>query len=301
MARRASSPRARVPRGVARAPARRAIVARARAPARRAIVASSRAPPPRTCADAARDARATFRALRDAAAAPRRARVELPLPSIDVGTDDVVYLGLHGQAADWSGGMAQRFRATRALLERDAFDGYASEYHGRLDRDAEGVGLWSLRANDASDEAFAVVVTHVSDVTFGYFLKLLAGEHGEVESKIVVAVNAFWTGRGEEVGQPWEFGLKKAARACLTTDAWEKVYACRRTRSAAGAEGTLVRRWPGRWYLWNDDGSEVVKEWVDEPSNREMAEALNAHAGVMDAVGFNRNAADTSRDDDVIT
>lgn len=53
--------------------------------------------------------------------------------------------------------------------------------------------------------------------------------------------------------------------------------------------------------MWNDDGSEVVKEWVDEPSNREMAEALNAHAGVMDAVGFNRNAADTSRDDDVIT
>ena len=114
-----------------------------RAPARRAIVAHARAPPPRTCADAARDARATFRALRDADAAPRRARVELPLPSIDVGTDDVVYLGLHGQAADWSGGMAQRFRATRALLERDAFDGYASEYHGRLDRDAEGVGLWS--------------------------------------------------------------------------------------------------------------------------------------------------------------
>ena len=208
MARRAASPRARVPRGVARAPARRAIVAHARAPARRARVASSRAPPPRTCADAARDARATFRALRDADAAPRRARVELPLPSIDVGTDDVVYLGLHGQAADWSGGMAQRFRATRALLERDAFDGYASEYHGRLDRDAEGVGLWSLRANDASDEAFAGVVTHVSDVTFGYFLKLLAGEHGEVESKIVVAVNAFWTGRGEEVGPPWEFGLK---------------------------------------------------------------------------------------------
>jgi hypothetical protein len=53
--------------------------------------------------------------------------------------------------------------------------------------------------------------------------------------------------------------------------------------------------------LWNDDGSKVVKEWVDEPSNREMAEALNEHEGVREAAGFNRNAGDTSRDDDVVT
>ena len=101
---RASSPRARVPRGVARAPARRAIVARARAPARRAI---RRVVPPRHRLGRARTPRGT-RARRFARSAtptppPRRARVELPLPSIDVGTDDVVYLGLHGQAADWSG------------------------------------------------------------------------------------------------------------------------------------------------------------------------------------------------------
>ena len=300
---RASSPSSRTPRVMARlapSPRPRAYRRVARASPRRAIVASSRAPPPRTCADAARDARATIRALRDAPDAPRRARVELPLPSIDVGADDVVYLGSHGQAADWSGGMAQRFRATRALLERALFDGYASEYLGLLHRDAEGVGLWTLRANAASDEAFAVVVTHVSDVTFEYFLKLLAGDYGETKSKIVVAVNAFWTGRGEEVGQPWEFGLKKAARACLTKDAWEKVYVCRRTRTAAGVEGTLARRWPGPFVLFCADGSAVVKEWVDEPSDREMAEALNAHAGVMDAVGFHRNAADASRDDDVV-
>ena len=200
-------------------------------------------------------------------------------------------------------GWRSGFAATRsALLERGASStGTRASTSGFSTRDAEGVGLWTLRANARErTRPFAVVVTHVSDVTFEYFLKLLAGDYGETKSKIVVAVNAFWTGRGEEVGQPWEFGLKKAARACLTKDAWEKVYVCRRTRTAAGVEGTLARRWPGPFVLFCADGSAVVKEWVDEPSDREMAEALNAHAGVMDAVGFHRNAADASRDDDVV-
>jgi hypothetical protein len=48
---------------------------------------------------------------------PRRVRVELPLPPADLDTDDVLFLGLWGQAADWSGGMQQRFRVTRRYVE----------------------------------------------------------------------------------------------------------------------------------------------------------------------------------------
>lgn len=57
-------------------------------------------------------------------AARLRVRVELPLPPADVDTDEVLFLGLWGQAADWSGGMQQRFRVTRAYVE-EMLDGCA--------------------------------------------------------------------------------------------------------------------------------------------------------------------------------
>jgi hypothetical protein len=53
--------------------------------------------------------------------------------------------------------------------------------------------------------------------------------------------------------------------------------------------------------LWDDCGVEVVLETNDEPSNRQIATALNANANVGDPVGFNVDAAATSRDDNVIT
>jgi hypothetical protein len=267
------------------------------------------APPPTTCAAAAEEARSVIRTLRDALlndesqqTATRKIRIELPLPSLDLGGDRIAYLGLHGQAADWSGGMEQRYRVTRKLIEEHALAGYDYTYHGLLDRDAEGMGLWTCGD-------FMTMTTHPSDTTFGYFLKLLNGEYGGLEkirddpTHLVVVVNAFWSGKGESVGQPWEFGLKKAARETLGGDSgdWEKAYSCRRARSAAGVEGTLIRRWPGAWRLFDADGYDVVREWDEEPSNREIAEALNDYAGRPEAAGFNRAAADTSRDDDVIT
>lgn len=232
----------------------------------------------------------------------RKIRIELPLPSLDVGGDRIAYLGLHGQAADWSGGMEQRYRVTRKLIEEHALAGYDYTYHGLLDRDAEGMGLWTCGD-------FMTMTTHPSDTTFGYFIKLLNGEYGGLEkirddpTHLVVVVNAFWSGKGESVGQPWEFGLKKAARETLggSSGDWEKAYSCRRARSAAGVEGTLIRRWPGAWRLFDADGYDVVREWDEEPSNREIAEALNDYAGRPEVAGFNRAAADTSRDDDVIT
>ena len=70
------------------------------------------------------------------------------------------------------------------------------------------------------------------------FLDLADGVYGErvKNDHVLVVVNAFWSGNGEKVGQPWELGLKKRAAAALapTTGDWEKVYVARRVRSAAG-------------------------------------------------------------------
>ena len=271
--------------------------------------------PPRTCSSATAEARAVLRALREATSdattastpPPRRVRIELPLPPADRDTDDIVYLGLHGQAADWSGGMAQRFRVTKRLVEDGMLDGYDREYLGLLDRDADGMGVWKVTRSGGGPESHdATVVTHPADTTFGFFAKLLRGEYGAKVADpdhLIVVVNAFWSGAGEKVGQPWELGLRREARRVLSpeTGDWEKVYCARRTRSAAGVEGTLVRAWPGPWRLYDAEGVRTVMEAETEPSNREMAEALNKDAGVREAAGFNRDASMTSRDDDVIT
>ena len=133
----------------------------------------------------------------------------------------------------------------------------------------------------------------MSDVTFGYFLKLLAGEYGEVESKIVVAVNAFWTGRGEEVG---------TAVGVWVEEGGESVFDDGRVGEGVRVSSNEIRGWRGGNARAKVAGEMVFverrrirgRERVGRRNraNREMAEALNAHAGVMDAVGFNRNAAD---------
>jgi hypothetical protein len=148
------------------------------------------------------------------------------------------YLGLHGQAADWSGGMQQRLRVTRTYVEENMLDGYQWEYLGLLDRDADGMAVWTCGEN-------MTVVTHPSDVTMKFFLDLVDGQYGERVARddhVLVVVNAFWTGAGEKVGQPWEFGLKARAKEVLapTTGDWEKAYVARRVRSAAGTEGAFI-------------------------------------------------------------
>ena len=295
--------------------------------------------PPNLCSSAASEARNVLRVLREGAVAgdpttPRRVRVELPLPPADIRTDEMRYLGLHGQAADWSGGMQQRLRVTRTYVEENMLDGYQWEYLGLLDRDADGMAVWTCGEN-------MTVVTHPSDVTMKFFLDLVDGDYGERVARddhVLVVVNAFWTGAGEKVGQPWEFGLKARAKEVLApaTGDWEKAYVARRVRSAAGTEGafifgyfwlflvifgnlrmrnltddvfcftgTLRRAWPGKWQLFDAEGVRVIGEWHarrdGEPSNREIAETLNEAAGATEAAGFNRSSSDTSRDTDVIT
>ena len=112
-------------------------------------------------------------------------------------------------------------------------------YHGLLDADANGMGLWSLGD-------FAVVTTHPSDTTFAYFERLLSGEYGgggrvgedTADAKMLVVVNAFWSGKGENVGQPWVFGSCKRARELLSDERgdFEKIYAPTE-RSTSGWRG----------------------------------------------------------------
>ena len=265
--------------------------------------------PPRTCSEAAIEARNVLRYLREKRGAKtdvvstKRVRVELPLPR-ESEDDRIVWLGLHGQASDWSGGMSERLAKTKVVVET-MLSGYAFRYLGLLDKDAEGMGLWTA-TEDMS------IVAHPSDTTIvPFFLNLLRGEYGErvvgEREHFLVVVNGFWSGNGEKVGQPWQFRLREEAKEYLATDTigeekrWEKVYSCRRARSAAGIEGTLVRRYPEPWSLFDARGVRLLKQWRDEPSNREIAETLNEDAGQAEAVGFTKNASQTSRDDDVIS
>jgi hypothetical protein len=272
-------------------------------------------PPPTTISGASSEAKQVLRLLREASSgagveSPKRVRIELPLPLSDFGSDDVdkdvlAFAGFGGQASDWSGGMAQRFRVTKGLIDDYVLDGYENDYLGLLDRDADGMGVWRVGGGDSGGHD-CTLLTHAADTTGEFLIKLIEGEYGSAVAKdthLIVVVNAFWTGSGENVGQPWEFALRKKAREVLNTTngGWEKVYCARRVRSAAGVEGTLVRRWPSPWRLWDDCGVEVVLETNDEPSNRQIATALNANANVGDPVGFNVDAAATSRDDNVIT
>ena len=264
--------------------------------------------PPRTCSEAAIEARNVLRKLREQqqqqqqqakkSRTTKRLRVELPLPREDKG-DDIVWLGLHGQASDWSGGMSERFAKTKVVVET-MLSGYEYKYLGLLDKDAEGMGLWTA-TEDMS------VVTMPSDTTMQYFVNLLKGAYGarvvDEREHFLLVVNGFWSGSGERCGQPWQLRLRREAKELLSTEGnrWEKVYSCRRARSAAGVEGTLVRRYPEPWSLFDARGVRLLKQWRDEPSNREIAETLNVKAGRREAVGFNKDAVETSRDDDIVT
>ena len=254
--------------------------------------------PPKTCSEAAIEARNVLRSLRENrdGLPSKRVRVELPLPREDKG-DEIVWLGLHGQAVDWRGGISERLAKTKVVVE-NMLSGYGFQYLGLLDKDADGMGLWTATED-------MTVVAHPSDTTMQFFVNLLRGEYGKRvvndQAHFLVVVNGFWSGNGEKVGQPWQFQLRKEAKEYLTNGWWEKVYSCRRTRSAAGIEGTLVRRYPEPWMLFDARGVHLLKQWQDEPSNREIAETLNNSVGQREAVGFNKDASETSREADVIT
>ena len=209
--------------------------------------------PPTTCSGAASEARAVIRLLREAAArndpCPRRVRVELPLPLADLDSDALAFAGLHGQASDWSGGIDQRFRVTKGLIDAFVLDGYENEYLGLLDRDADGMGVWKIGGSNSGGAHDATLVTHPSDTTAGFFLKLLDGAYGARVAEcdhLVIVVNAFWSGSGERVGQPWEFALRRRAREVLSVKPDEKREETTGRRCIARGDVAARRGWRER-------------------------------------------------------
>lgn len=209
---------------------------------------------------------------------PRRVRVELPLPPADLDTDDVLFLGLWGQAADWSGGMQQRFRVTRRYVE-EMLNGYDPQFLGMLEEPSDGIGVWRCDRMTA--------LTHVADATVGALMSLCQGKYGDSvlePGHLLVVVNSFWTEGGGKVGQPWEVALRREARELLGGGDWEKVYCLRAVRSAAGVDGTLWRKWPGPWHLIDSQGN-VVSETTSEPSIQDIAAVLNNSATELGEAG----------------
>lgn len=160
--------------------------------------------PPKTCTEAAMEARSVLRRFREASrnavapppSAPLRLTVQLPVPSPSGREDDFVRPFDEGE---WPGGIQQRFRALRPLIER-MLEGYSAEFVGMLESPADGIGVW------AAMEGTSTVVANVSNATFSPFARLCAGEFGSRvldPGHLLVAVNPSWT-TSADIGQLWQ-------------------------------------------------------------------------------------------------
>lgn len=103
----------------------------------------------------------------------------------------------------------------------------------------------------------------------------------------LVLVNDELTWRGaQDIGQPWDRGLKQAAEALLQREAWHTLYSCRMVRTSRGrGYGLLVGAWGSGWHLWpatEEVSSSVADGCVlssaTRPPQEEVVAALNAAA-----------------------
>jgi hypothetical protein len=86
--------------------------------------------------------------------------------------------------SDWPGGVQQRFRWLRPLVEV-LLEGYGPQFLGMLESPADGVGAWHAAGG-------ITVVGGVTNATFGLFARLAAGEFGGgvlQRGHLLVAVN----------------------------------------------------------------------------------------------------------------
>ena len=215
-----------------------------------------------------------IRLLREAAAqnepCPRRVRVELPLPLADLDSDALAFAGLHGQASDWSGGINQRFRVTKGLIDAFVLDGYENEYLGLLDRDADGMGVWKIGGSMPGEKHDATLVTHPADTTAGFFLKLLDGDYGaRVAEKehLIIVVNAFWSGSGGEGGAAVGARAAQARQGC-----------------ARRASGVAVRRKGEKTHTRKKLGKSVLRA----PVSQRRGGGGDAAEGMAGTVAFVR-------------
>jgi hypothetical protein len=221
---------------------------------------------PQTCCEAAAEARAALRRFREAnrpihesdavddpskmsRRTPWRLSVQLPLPCPGF-TDDLVR---PYDEADWPGGIQQRFRVLRPLVEDNFLSGYNAIFIGMLESPADGIGVW--------DMGTATIVTNVTNATFAPFARLCAGDFGSrvlEPDHLLIAVNSSWTS-SKDIGQLWDWKLREQA-ATLIDDLsqWEQLWHLEDVRTAAGATGVLFRSYPEQWMLF---ATETDSRW----------------------------------------
>ena len=230
----------------------------------RHICTYASAQPPKTCTDLVYEARASLRRYRDTSRSPsspdtnaspqqeppaaefpsppfRRMTIQLPIPSPSY--DDDLIRGF--DEGEWPGGVRQKFRALRPLIER-CLDGYSPEFVGMLESPADGIGVWTACNGDVT------VATFVSNATFAPFVRLCNGEFGSrvlQPGHTIIVVNPNWT-NSSDIGQLWQRELKAQA-AVLIDDplALTPLYHFEDLRTAAGATGILYKTYDEAWRL----------------------------------------------------
>lgn len=207
-----------------------------------------------------------------------RLTIRLPLPSPSRKDDALTNF----DESDWPGGIQQRFRRLRPLIE-GMLTGYEPEFVGMLESPADGMGVWRAAGGDVT------VVAQVGNQNFAPFARLCAGEFGGKvlqPGHTLVVVNPTWT-RSTDIGQLWDRKLKAAAAGLIDDpSAWLPLYYLSDTRTAKGATGVLFRSWPHPWSLYSTCGAEEPAEALagavpllvsrEQPERSTQIELLNA-------------------------
>lgn len=227
---------------------------RTRCPNRSTLCAVARVEPPRTCTEAASQARTAYRLFREHKQSgiytkavekePYRLTIELPLPvdnSLPNSARKDLVVAL--DESDWPGGIIQKFRALKPLVE-NVFEGYQAEFVGLIESAADGVGVWSMPD--------ATAVANVTNATFPSMISLCTGKYGKKPLQAdhtIVAMNPSWTS-ATDVGQPWDRDLKAQAKVLIDSPQWEVLYCCQLIRTGRGALGVVLRSYPHPWSLY---------------------------------------------------
>ncbi|KAI8476508.1 MAG: hypothetical protein J3K34DRAFT_240249 [Monoraphidium minutum] len=179
---------------------------------------------------------------------------------------------------DWPGGMIQRFRALRQVVE-PILEGYDASFLGMLEAPSDGLGVWQAKG--------LVVAGIAANATFPAFAKLLDGGYGAGPTRegTALVVVSEWT-RGDDVGQPWQRDLKARARELIDDGGWAPLYSARMLRTSKGAAfGCMTAGWGEPWRVYGASGEDsstiddaVLLEAWSPPPRPDVIAALNAAA-----------------------
>ena len=178
---------------------------------------------PITARDAVDGARAALRAARKSG--HKRLQITLPVLMPGATLDDAI--GPDGSAL-YPGGGAQSHRLGLQPIAQELFKGYDPIFHGKID---VGMGVWSLAGGEIT------AVSSVADMTFETFAKLCEGEFGEAPTRsdhTLLLLNPRLTSAAN-IGQPWQFGLRKRAVELVDETDWLCAFCCRPVGASDGS------------------------------------------------------------------